>query len=66
MLILSRTRDQQVIIGNEMVTITVVDIRGDRVRLGFTASKEVPIHRKEVYDAIQKDSQKPNGEVSNE
>jgi carbon storage regulator len=66
MLILSRTRDQQVIIGNEMVTITVVDIRGDRVRLGFTASKEVPIHRKEVYDAIQQDSQKPNGEKTDE
>ena len=38
---------------NQTVGITVVDIRGDKVRLGFEADKSIPIHRQEVYDAIQ-------------
>lgn len=53
MLILSRHRDEQVIIGTDIV-ITVVDIRGDKVRLGIEAPQDVPVHRKEVYDSIQK------------
>ncbi len=52
MLVLSRKRDQQIIIGDGIV-ITVVEIRGDKVRLGIEAPAEVPVHRKEVYEAIQ-------------
>ena len=51
MLVLSRQRDESIIIGDHIV-ITVVDIRGDKVRLGIVAPKEVPVHRQEVYDAI--------------
>lgn len=52
MLVLSRKRDEQVMIGEDIV-ITVVDIRGDKVRLGFEVPKEIPVHRAEVYRAIQ-------------
>ncbi len=52
MLVLSRKRDQQIIIGDGIV-ITVVEIRGDKVRLGIEAPAEVPVHRKEVYEAIK-------------
>ena len=52
MLVLSRKRNEQIVIA-ENVVITVVDIRGDKVRLGIEAPKDVPVHRKEVYEAIQ-------------
>ena len=55
MLVLSRKRDQQIIIGDGIV-ITVVEIRGDKVRLGINAPKEVSVHRKEVYDAIRREN----------
>jgi carbon storage regulator len=55
MLVLSRQRDESIIIGDDIV-ITVVDIRGDKVRLGIDAPKEVPVHRREVYEAIQKEN----------
>jgi len=51
MLVLSRFRDQKVMIGDN-ISITVVDIRGDKVRLGIEAPKDIPVHRLEVYDAI--------------
>ncbi len=51
MIILERKRDESIVIGND-VTITVVDIHGDKVRLGVSAPTEFPVHRKEVYDAI--------------
>ena len=54
MLVLSRQRDESIIIGDNIV-ITVVDIRGDKVRLGIDAPKEVPVHRQEVYEAIQRE-----------
>jgi len=57
MLVLSRQRDESIIIGDN-VQITVVDIRGDKVRLGITAPAEIPVHRKEVYDAIQRENRK--------
>ena len=53
MLVLSRKRDESIIIGDNIV-ITVVDIRGDKVRLGIQAPTEIPVHRQEVYEAIQK------------
>ncbi len=54
MLVLSRQRDETIMIGDE-IEITVVDIRGDKVRLGITAPRSVQVHRKEVYDAIKRE-----------
>ena len=53
MLVLSRQRDQSILIGND-IEITVVDIRGDRVRLGINAPPHIPVHREEVYKSIQR------------
>jgi carbon storage regulator len=55
MLVLSRHRDESIIIGDDIV-ITVVDIRGDKVRLGIAAPIEISVHRQEVYAAIQRDN----------
>ncbi len=52
MLVLSRHRDETIMIGDE-IELTVVDIRGDKVRLGIKAPVQVAVHRKEVYDAIR-------------
>lgn len=54
MLVLSRQRDESIMIGDDIV-IRVVDIRGDKVRLGIEAPAEVSVHRQEVYDAIQRE-----------
>lgn len=55
MLVLSRKRDEVIRIGKEgEIVISVVDIRGDKVRLGIQAPKEIPVHREEVYQAIQR------------
>ena len=53
MLVLTRKRDEQIMIGDK-ITVTVVEIRGDKVRLGIAAPVEVPVHRQEVYEAIQR------------
>ena len=55
MLVLSRQRDETIIIGDD-IEITVVDIRGDKVRLGVTAPKAISVHRKEVYEAIRREN----------
>jgi carbon storage regulator len=55
MLVLSRQRDETIMIGDD-IEVTVVDIRGDKVRLGITAPREVSVHRKEVYDAIKREN----------
>jgi carbon storage regulator len=55
MLVLSRQRDETIIIGDD-IEITVVDIRGDKVRLGVSAPKSISVHRKEVYDAIRREN----------
>jgi len=60
MLVLSRQRDESIMIGDN-VQITIVDIRGDKVRLGIVAPAEIPVHRKEVYDAIQRENRKAAG-----
>ncbi len=57
MLVLSRQRDESIFIGDN-IKITVVDIRGDKVRLGIEAPSEVPVHRQEVYEAIQREQQR--------
>ncbi len=57
MLVLSRHRDESIMIGDEIV-VTIVDIRGDKVRLGIDAPQDIPVHRQEVYDAIQRENRK--------
>ena len=52
MLVLSRKKNESVVI-NEDVVVTVIEIRGDKVRLGIQAPRSVPVHRREVFDAIQ-------------
>ena len=56
MLVLSRQRDESIKIGDD-IEITVVDIRGEKVRLGINAPAHVPVHRKEVYDAIKREKE---------
>jgi carbon storage regulator len=55
MLVLSRQRDESIIIGDNIV-VTIVDIRGDKVRLGINAPTEIPVHRQEVYEAIRREN----------
>lgn len=59
MLVLSRKKNESIVI-NDDIKIVVVEIRGDKVRLGVEAPKEVPVHRREVYDAIKR-SEQQNG-----
>lgn len=64
MLVLSRQRDESIIIGDNIV-ITIVDIRGDKVRLGIEAPTEIPVHRQEVYELIQRENaQRRNSDPS--
>jgi carbon storage regulator len=58
MLVLSRKKNESIVINND-ITVTVVEIRGDKVRLGIVAPKEVPVHRQEVYDAIHGSKEQP-------
>lgn len=57
MLVLSRQRDESIIIGDNIV-VTIVDIRGDKVRLGINAPTEIPVHRQEIYEAIQRENRR--------
>ena len=54
MLVLSRQRDESIMIGDD-VEITIVDVRGDKVRLGINAPRSIAVHRKEIYEAIQRE-----------
>jgi carbon storage regulator len=56
MLVLSRHRDETIMIGDD-IELTIVDIRGDKVRIGIKAPSAVPVHRKEVYDAIRQENE---------
>ncbi len=73
MLVLSRKKDESIVINND-VTVTVIEIRGDKVRLGIVAPRDIPVHRQEVFDAIHAKEngamaspliieQKPSGET---
>jgi carbon storage regulator len=57
MLVLSRQRDESITIGDgdTLVEVMIVDVRGDKVRLGITAPKNIPVHRREIYDAIKRE-----------
>jgi carbon storage regulator len=57
MLVLSRQRDESIMIGDNVV-VTIVDIRGDKVRLGIEAPEEIPVHRQEVYEAIRRENRR--------
>ena len=57
MLVLSRHRDESIMIGDDVV-VTIVDIRGDKVRLGIDAPQSIPVHRQEVYEAIQRENKR--------
>lgn len=57
MLVLSRKKDEKIVIGDS-ITLMVIEIRGDKVRLGIEAPNDVSVHRQEIYDAIQRDGQK--------
>ena len=54
MLVLSRQKDESIVIGDD-IKVTIVDVRGDKVRLGIDAPREVSVHRIEVYEAIQRE-----------
>lgn len=56
MLVLSRQRDETIMIGDD-IELTIVDIRGDKVRVGISAPASVPVHRKEVYEAIKRENE---------
>jgi carbon storage regulator len=62
MLVLSREKDESIMIGDD-VEITIVDVRGNKVRLGINAPREVSVHRKEIYLAIQKEKQQNGTEA---
>ena len=57
MLVLSRQRDESIMFGDKVV-VTIVDIRGDKVRLGIEAPDEIPVHRQEVYEAIRRENRR--------
>lgn len=57
MLVLSRQRDETIMIGDD-IELTIVDIRGDKVRIGITAPLRIAVHRKEVYEAIRQENEK--------
>jgi len=66
MLVLSRQRDETIMIGDE-VELTIVDIRGDKVRIGINAPSSVAVHRKEVYEAIRRENEQAaafHGEIT--
>jgi carbon storage regulator len=65
MLVLSRKKNESIVINDE-ITIVVVEIRGDKVRLGIEAPKEVPVHRREVYEAIKRNETNQSDETTKE
>ncbi len=64
MLVLTRKQDQVIRIGDD-ITITVVEIRGDKVRLGIEASTDIPVLRQEVYEAIQRQAESKEEQCDN-
>jgi carbon storage regulator len=63
MLVLSRKKNESIVINND-IRIVVVEIRGDKVRLGVEAPREVPVHRHEVYEAIQDQQRAETGDAA--
>ena len=65
MLVLSRKKNESIVIDDD-ITIVVVEIRGDKVRLGVEAPKEIPVHRQEVFEAIKRNQQNGQEDAPNE
>jgi len=65
MLVLSRKKNESIVI-NDDITIVVVEIRGDKVRLGVEAPKEVPVHRREVFDALHRNDAAGGGQAASD
>lgn len=63
MLVLSRTKDESIMIGDD-VEITIVDIRGGKVRLGINAPRSISVHRKEIYEVIQREKAQKAAEAA--
>jgi carbon storage regulator len=61
MLVLSRKKNESIVFGDGHVFLTVIEIRGDKVRLGIEAPKDVSVHRREVYDAIKREQANKEG-----
>lgn len=61
MLVFSRKKNEQLVI-DERIVITVVEVSGDKVRLGIEAPREVPVHRREVFDAMRSKAEQESGE----
>ena len=61
MLVLSRRKDKSIMVGED-IEIKVLDIRGNKVRLGITAPRTIPVHRREVYEAIQQEKKQIHDE----
>jgi carbon storage regulator len=62
MLVLSRHKHEQIVIGNEEIVITIVEIKGDKVRLGIQADPSIAVHRREIYDNFHSKTPKEHGE----
>lgn len=62
MLVLSRKKNESIVI-NDNIAVVVVEIRGDKVRLGIEAPKDVPVHRQEIYEAIHRDDLRNGKEI---
>lgn len=58
MLVLSRKKNEAIVINNDIV-VTIVEVRGDKVRLAIKAPRDIAVHRQEVYDAIQAEKRLP-------
>ena len=63
MLVLSRKKDEKIVIGDK-ITIMVIEIRGDKVRLGIDAPRDITVHRQEVYEAIKREQEASKREQS--
>lgn len=63
MLVLTRTSSQSLIIGNGEITLTVLEIRGNQVRVGIDAPKHISVHREEIYRRIQEETKTKKSEI---